>query len=144
MVLRTDGSCEVYVIHRAPDGAVHILHPPRGTEPSAGGVFEPLPEGSHLDAGTGIETLHVVATRAPIPELLRAVTTFQAAADDARAAACAAVLRALHEIRSEYEDVRVRGVRPALLGGRIRGPLGPLFEYDVETVYCRTFTIEHR
>ena len=124
-------ACHVYVIHRGPGDEFNVLFPESGASSQLEGARTVL-EGN-LDEKTGLESLHVIASREPLSELEQAI----------RSGAKSAIIAAVSEVRQRYEKVTVVAARPAPIGGLVRSPPEAL-EYTFADVLCRTYAVDHR
>jgi len=139
MIIERDGSCHVYIVYKDAAGKVFVLTPEPGRSAKAEGVdrlFE-----NPLDTTVGLEHFHVIASIDPLTELESKLEAVRSGKDDGTA-----LMVEVNRLRTEHEDTTAAASRPVPIGGRMRGtsPEDEAMQYDVRSVICYTFTIDHK
>ena len=142
IVLERLGTGRVYLIHRDPDDAIAVLYP--GKDQLAQQERQVKILDTRLDDKTGMETIHLIASKEPLEQLERAIADVHNGKEGAASALKAEVLA----LRKRHESMAAKAWRPAPIGGKMRGDEVPggaaTLEYTVRGALCRTYTIDHR
>ena len=156
--LKARQRCFFYLFHRGPDGRLQLLYPSSlPSEGLDGGSRLTVPNGEQwfeLDAQTGTETFHVLVSSTRLRAIEALYQDYRRRADDDKDAGDL-LLSAIRRLQAQQRPLTSKAERPLAIGGTIRGAsdqqagtleqrLDHLAE-DIafETVFCRTYTIEH-
>lgn len=157
--------CHVYVVHVAPSGSVTSLYPGKmapAIPVEAGGeiLLPPADRWYTLDAETGRERIHLIASVTPQVELERALAAYDTSVAERRDEVAADVTKQLLRLRRSMGELTRSAEKPVSIAGAVRGQaedgvasLLSSAEYisvlrqaplcKVRGVYVKTLTIDH-
>lgn len=148
--------CSVYLVYQDAAGAINVLYPETFERAVAGDrtYIPPGPQWFELDDQVGLETFFLLASDAPLSELERQLTGYQAAAPEARPELAKGVIDEIRRLVRAHRNFARPVERPVIIGGQTRGGVATgapaesidqiAVEINAERFYNKTITIEHQ
>jgi hypothetical protein len=140
-VLFESAQRELTVLVPSPDATGAPLEPGRALTTRVEG------QRLRLDDRAGLETVHLIASATPLPELVSLLTTYRSSLGDRRASLATGVLAEIRSLKLRHMNARAVE-RPLSVAGRTRGPSADLLSLalsiSARSFYSRTYTIDHR
>lgn len=152
--------CVVYLIHHGPRGEIAQLFPdpqkeaPQHLQPSRPYLIPPGRDWFVLDKVRGVETFYLLVSAVRLSGLESLLEAYRAAPAPDKAGLARKILMKIELLKRHFPDPAAAAQRPAQIGGSIRGTAPPkagrasvadlAVEITADTLYSRTYTIDHR
>lgn len=155
--LELQENCHVYWVYQSAQEEIRLLFPSDVDELSAGNSWY-IPEGDswfELDAHTGIETFHLIASEARLVKLEGFFQKYGLLSPAEKQEGWDQILREIQTLKRRHRQLKTVAERPVQIVGGIRGgdETKPAFKFDPASLaveicarkfYSRTFTIDHQ